>query len=354
MSGVRSGTLGLYLRLALVAGVVSAACGWATQARAEHIYFSAGATNTVNRVDIDGTNQQVTAYATGHPWALAVDRDAGKLYWTCSQSGRIQRANLDGTNVEDLVTSGLVQPTGIDLDLVHGKMYWADHETGKLQRADLDGSNVEDLLTVDPYGPFGIALDVEGGKMYWTNFLAYKIQRADLDGGNVEDLVAAGTGGPCGIALDLFHGKIYWTSTKIKRANLDGSNVEDVVSTIYVLEAVAIDLDVADDKLYWARTINGNLEIHRHRLDGSEGVVVLSTPGSTQGLSLSLRPGDTDRDGDVDLNDYTVFSDCLSGPGGTPSPVLTTLEKCLYVCDFDGDGDVDSFDYADLLQAFSY
>ena len=53
-------------------------------------------------------------------------------------------------------------------------MYWTDWGTGpdlgtaKIQRANLDGSNIEDLVTrLDT--PRGPVLDVVGGKMYWTD-----------------------------------------------------------------------------------------------------------------------------------------------------------------------------------------
>ncbi len=45
------------------------------------------------------------------------------------------------------MTTGLDIPAGLALDLDGGKMYWADQATFKIQRADLDGSNVEDLVT---------------------------------------------------------------------------------------------------------------------------------------------------------------------------------------------------------------
>jgi hypothetical protein len=80
------------------------------------------------------------------------------MYWTDSFTAKIQRANLDGTSIEDLVT-GLVDPFGIALDVAAGKMYWTDVGTGKIQRANLDGSSVEDLVTGLSF-PFGIALDV--------------------------------------------------------------------------------------------------------------------------------------------------------------------------------------------------
>ena len=40
-------------------------------------------------------------------------------------------------------------------------MYWTDLDTDKIQRANLDGSGAEDLITTGPF-PQGIALDVGG------------------------------------------------------------------------------------------------------------------------------------------------------------------------------------------------
>ena len=155
------------------------------------------------------------------------------MYWTDSGTEKIQRANLDGSNVEDLITTGLEEPFGIALDVGRGKMYWTDSGPAKIQRANLDGSNVEDLITTGLRQPVGIALDVGRGKMYWTDNGTEKIQRANLGGGNIEDLVT-GLGTPVGIALDVGRDKMYWVdqhTNKIQRANLDGSNVEDLITT---------------------------------------------------------------------------------------------------------------------------
>ena len=152
------------------------------------------------------------------------------MYWT-DWDGMLQRANLDGTNVEDIVT-GLGGPRGVDLDISEGKIYWASSmntTSRKIYRANLDGSNVQDLLTAD--NAHGIALDVAGSKIYWANQQG-KIQRANLDGSNLEDIVV-GLNQPFGIALDSLSGKVYWADNlagKIQRANLDGTNVEDLVT----------------------------------------------------------------------------------------------------------------------------
>ncbi len=58
-------------------------------------------------------------------------------------------------------------------------------------------------------------------------------------------------------------------------------------------------------------------------------------------------PGDCNRDGDVDVEDYGVFATCLAGPG-SPQGAPPCQEL-----DFDGDGDVDQFDFAILQLCFS-
>ena len=54
--------------------------------------------------------------------------------------------------------TGLSATAGIALDLLADKMYWADAGTNKLQRADLDGSNLEDVIGTGG-NPVGIALN---------------------------------------------------------------------------------------------------------------------------------------------------------------------------------------------------
>ena len=54
-----------------------------------------------------------------------------------------------------LVTTGLLEPRGIALDVSGGKMYWTDGITEKIQRSNLDGSGVEDLVTTGLRMPQG-------------------------------------------------------------------------------------------------------------------------------------------------------------------------------------------------------
>ena len=171
------------------------------------------------------------------------------MYWIDGLGARIHRANLDGTQVEDLVT-GLGAPHGLALDLDAGKVYWTDRGVlgqvrARIQRTNLDGTRVEDLIireavTFGPSfdSPSGLALDLGRGRMYWIDAgLSGKIQRANLDGTQMEDLVTDLVGSPRNLALDPGGDKMYWTDggttrhrSRIQRANLDGSEAEVLVT----------------------------------------------------------------------------------------------------------------------------
>ena len=235
------------------------------------------------------------------PWSIALDVERGMMYWTDIGTKKIQRANLDGSNVKDLITRRLSSPVGIALDVERGMMYWTDTGivTHKIQRANLDGSQVENLITRGLRMPEGIALDLGRGKMYWTDSYTRKIQRANLNGSNVEDLITGGfitrrLEGPRGIALDVERGMMYWTDAgtgKIQRANLDGSNVEDLITTgLGGPRGIAIALDVERGMMYW--TDAGTGKIQRANLDGSNVEDLITTGlGGPRGIALDVERG---------------------------------------------------------------
>jgi len=77
------------------------------------------------------------------PWEA---RAGGMMYWTDLGISKIQRVNLDGTDLRDLVATELRLPRSIAIDEAGHKIYWVDSGTRKIQRANLDGSGVEDLI----------------------------------------------------------------------------------------------------------------------------------------------------------------------------------------------------------------
>ena len=237
---------------------------------ASKLYWTDWGTDRIQRSNLDGTGIEDLVVGGGldGPDGLALDVAGGKVYWTDAGASKIQRANLDGSNVESLVT-GLGIPYGLALDISDGKMYWTDRQTSRIQRANLDGSGIEDLIASGLVFPGELVLDLSGDKMYWTNPGSNKIQRADLDGSQVQDVVTGGLGSPTGLGIDVSGGKLYWTdrrNDRIQRANLDGSGIEDLV-TSGLDKPNGLALDVSAGKMYWADA--GTDKIQRANLDGS-------------------------------------------------------------------------------------
>ena len=267
-------------------------------ADAQKIYWTSNGIgdHKIMRSDLDGSH--IEEFLTQvHPVAMTVDPVNGKLYWTGRNDvipfARLHRINLDGTNAEVLVSreSGAFE-NGIALDVAGGKMYWTFTDLdslGEIRSANLDGSNVEVLLTgLDD--PYGIALDPGTGKMYWTERGAQRIRRADLDGTNIQDLVT-GLDDPTGIALDLRGGKMYWGDVpefgvgRIMRSALDGSNVEVLFAADGFLVGFGIALDLDARKIYVS-----DVDIVRSNLDGTgQEVVVNETAHAFPGIALDLR-----------------------------------------------------------------
>ena len=149
---------------------------------------------------------------------LTLDAEGGKLYWTAGHN--IQRANLNGKNIQTVVTAssttGVVLGIG-NIAIADRKIYWNQLESdptkfpysinnfgASIRRADLDGSNIEELVADGSVG-FDFAVDTAGQALYYTKSPfgtpGSHILRADLNGSEGEVAVYYGGHGPFAIAL---------------------------------------------------------------------------------------------------------------------------------------------------------
>ena len=266
----------------------------------QKIYWASAGDGKIRRANMDGTQIEDVVTDAGGPDGLALDASGGKVYWTDRSPDwatpgavKIRRANLDGSQIEGLVTSDLSQPIEVAVDVSAGKVYWIDHSTGKVQRANLDGSQIEDVIT-GVQSIHALALDVSAGKMYWGTTTG-KIWRANLDGSQVKNLVNLYNKGVHALALDVSGGKMYWVwqGGTINRANLDGSQVQTLVTGGTGTRGIA--LDVSQGKMYWTNYSAGT--IYRANLDGSQVEDVITGLHTPRGIALDLEPrtdgGDT-------------------------------------------------------------
>ena len=240
------------------------------------------------------------------PDGIEVDLEGGKLYWTDMgagaaieksteiNNGKIVRSNLDGSGIENIVPVGHTStPKQLALDIEGGKVYWSDRgDLGdqsvnpKIMRANLDGSDIETLVSDDLISPVGIALDSASSKMYFTDRFADNIRRANLDGSSVE-IVVHNTDYPVDLVIDIESRTLYWTarypgrvmSMPLDASNVDGETLAPIVTDLN--DPIGISIDRERNKLYYTDTIiepPGAGYIWESDMDGGNAKQVLATP----------------------------------------------------------------------------
>ena len=225
---------------------------------------------------------------------------AGQIYWTDRgyndpNGPSIRRGEMDGSGSEILLdaTDGLSQLRGIGLDAAGGKMYFADNGTDNIYRADLNGDNLETLLTnqTTPITfPADIELDLGARKMYWTDPTLNKISRADFDGNNVE-ILYSGLNNPYFFDLDTANGEIYWAEMNnevIHVSKMDGSgHIRSLNVGLHLIRDVAVDL--VADKIYWGERASNT--IRSANLDGTDATTLFNAADKPHGVEIDVAGG---------------------------------------------------------------
>ena len=227
---------------------------------------------TIQRANLDGSQVETIISGLDDPQGIALDVDGSKIYWT--ESERVGRANLDGSQIQTLGTT-----TGgdLDLDVAQGKIYLANWH-GVIYRTGLSGSPVE-ILVSNAGSSEVIALDLIRGKMYWAGWRGSTLKWANLDGSEVETIVS-GLDRVHDIDIDEGGGKIYWTGWDgVLRANLDGSQVE----TLFTETSEGVAVDGGGGKIYWTEKDR----VRRANLDGSEVETIVSGLDDAEDIALS-------------------------------------------------------------------
>ena len=167
--------------------------------------------------------------------------------------------NLNGSNFQPNLITGLESPKHLTLDVARGKLYWTESsgtESVKIQRADLDGSNVA-LVKHLSHVPHGVAIDTKKRKLYLTSAVG-KIQRMNLDGSGfnrnfIKDLESLGE-----IAVDIRGAKLYWVQgDRLRRADLKGDNIQDVITRLGASGNLIFGIAQGQDAVAAAPTLTG-------------------------------------------------------------------------------------------------
>ena len=299
------------------------------------LYWMEKTSNTTGRIqqaNLDGSTVEVVKELTSVPLGIALDAENGKLYLTNSW-GKIQRMNLDGTDFQPNFITGLEAPSDVTMDVSGGKLYWIEKiggTTGKIRRANLDGSTVElvkELTSV----PLGIALDTEAGKLYLTNAWG-KIQRMNLDGTDFQPNLITDLEAPTGIAVS--GDNIYWIEgNRIRRASLNGENIHDAVISSSNLTAFALGISIPSDMpsttddeettdtpvpiVFAAADVNEDGKVNKGDL-----LLVVTALGETSPANPRV---DVNSDGTVAIADLLLVVEDLDDPVVAAAPAITEL-----------------------------
>ena len=260
--------------------------------QAGHIYWTnmgnpKANDGSIERADLDGGNRTtiVPPGATFTPKQLTLDRKARKVYWSDREGMRVMRANFDGSQIETLVdtSEGDQRPgrdetkwcVGIAVDHDAGQIYWtqkgADNAgEGGIFRASLEipkGENptnrtdIEVLFNGLPE-PIDLELDLSQQMIYWTDRgnppQGNTVSRARLKGesteANRQEILVSDLMEGIGLALDIKHGRMFFSDLagSVYSARLDGSDKKALLMAQGNLTGVAY-ADLAQTKAAAAR-----------------------------------------------------------------------------------------------------
>ena len=250
-----------------------------------------------------------------------------KVYWINSTPPLIQRADLNGDNIEVVVKGDLVYPVDIDIDQKRKRFIWTDFMARKITTATLTGRDRKTLKISKLGGPLSIALNPENHIFYFSDFSRADLVRTRLDGAFIDSLFVKGDTFAKGLCVDPVDKRIYWTDFeegKIWSVKTDGKDQMAVV-TNNISKPWALALDPVERKLYWTDT--GYSIICRANLDGSKQETIISEGVDIPlGLTLDVkakklywsdfRLHNIQRANLDGSNIETVVSEVISGPRG--------------------------------------
>ncbi|XP_067144345.1 low-density lipoprotein receptor-related protein 4-like [Centruroides vittatus] len=183
--------------------------------------------------------------------ALDVDSVEEKIYWSDNGLDKIQRSNLDGTHVEDIVIHGLDTVDGLAVDFHGRKIYWTDSGHNSIEVCELNGKFQKVLIWENLDSPRAITLIYQMGYMYWTDWGNIpRIERADMDGHNRIVIIKENLGWPNGLTVDSRSNQLYWADAKtdvIEATDLNGKNRRIIIEHV----PHPYGLTVSGGYIYW-------------------------------------------------------------------------------------------------------
>jgi len=237
------------------------------------------------------------------------------MYWTNmgptfkSNDGSIERSRLDGSERTTIVESGIIgvhTPKQITIAPKSGKLYWCDREGMKVMRANLDGSDVEVLVSTGSTAQdredmcrwcVGVTVDETNGYFYWSQKGPSKgkqgrIFRAQINNPSQIEVVMINLPEPIDLEIDEETQTLYWTDrgdppkgNSLNRVYVGGgepSNQEILAKRLH--ETIGLALDKKAGVAYVTDLSGGVYEVG---LKSREKKVLFAELGDLTGIALA-------------------------------------------------------------------
>jgi len=112
----------------------------------------------ISRFDPDGSNIEIVISGLNSPRGIDVNSRDDQVFWIDDNGNSIHRANSSGI-LEQILVSGLTDATELSLDINNGKLYWIDQTEAIIRRMNFNGTNIEDIITSGLVSPYGIVVN---------------------------------------------------------------------------------------------------------------------------------------------------------------------------------------------------
>ncbi len=216
---IKSGTLPGGTPGAIVSGAGNVKSPNGVEFLGGRIWWTDPGLGTINSAKPDGTDVQFYGDGTLNPYDI--DLVGSTLYWSDQNGNQIFTIDTQGDpTASTLLFGGLTQPVAIDV--VGSQIYWSEvNSSGRIKRANLDGTNAVTLLS----GSQSYDFEVTDQYIYLSTTFG-EVKRSNLDG---TGLVTLATGLGLANGLDVTDEFIYVSQyqfpSQIVRMDLDGGNL---------------------------------------------------------------------------------------------------------------------------------
>lgn len=175
---------------------------------------TAAANSTLGGSSSGGRRKEAVITNKNKAEGLAIDWYAGNIYWTNSESNRIEVVTINGNCRKVLFWTDIDQPRGIGL-IPHRRVFvWTDWgETPKIERASMDATSRVTLVTENIFWPNGLTVDLETETVYWVDGKLHVLQAIQWDGSDRRTIVS---NLPYPYSVTLLQSMvIFWTDWKL-------------------------------------------------------------------------------------------------------------------------------------------